>query len=636
MSNKSTPSPRQRPANQNQADESQLPAGHCRYILLLPEVKGQRCGCAHFNLNRNTPGAICECGHLSCYHISNGEPLSTSENQELSLIKQRLELLEREHVELHQLRRDFMMLQERIGQDHDRHREAIVRVSELEEQVEKVRNEVKDDVREAYHNLGRAWDSITDLMHSKKMAESHFRHVTERLHDIDSKVSHIGERQLELVDMDISLEGRIEDLEELEDRIEALEENEDAKQESSKNGSRNSHSNGSSSQQRTRTSVPPADRGESSNGHSTRSRPLQRSPSPAYTLDPSTPKAVSSSLSSSTHGPASAVTLPEAATPADASSSTPSSTNGHDRLAPSTKAATPSSTLLPPAVIAVRSAARANQTSSNELWTVHVSLLPTSTRPFPFERDTNAYKRCLSRGLHQMVAVNGSSADAFEEAITKSFGHILRGRKWAPLQALPCTAETLAGLPMLRPLDPSLLDERFDQDFLRNNCAVCDINGKIDSLYIAMRDRTLSWHSIRRLPVHIKNLEPCWGFDTLLDANDPFVDDEFENDVNSSEDEVMGGMPRPSAGDIVATIPSLKRAASEMSRSSSFGSATATSACASGAASGAAPTSAGATASTTTATATTSAAEGEGSRPKVPRIYPLPNIVEVRRGVKTS
>ncbi|KAL1900291.1 hypothetical protein Sste5346_002602 [Sporothrix stenoceras] len=632
MSNKSTPSPQQRPTNQNQVDESQLPAGHCRYILLLPEVKGQRCGCAHFNLNRSTPGAICECGHLSCYHVSNGEPLSTSENQELSLIKQRLELLEREHVELHQLRRDFMMLQERIGQDHDRHREAIVRVSELEEQVERVRNEVKEDVRDAYHNLGRAWDSITDLMHSKKMAESHFRHVTERLHDIDSKVSHIGERQLELVDMDISLEGRIEDLEELEDRIEALEENEDAKQESIKHGSRSSHNNGSYSRHRTRPSAPPPEGGEASNGHSTRSQPQRRSPSPAFTLDPSTPKAVSASLPS-TREPTNAITLPEAATPTDASSSTPSSTNGHDRLAPSTKSATPSSTLLPPAVIAVRSAARASQTSSNELWTVHVSLLPTPTRPFPFERDTTAYKRCLSRGLHQMVAVNGSSADAFEEAITKSFGRILRGRKWAPLQALPCTAETLAGLPMLRPLDPLLLDERFDQDFLRNNCAVCDTNGKIDSLYIAMRDRTLSWHSIRRLPVCIEDLEPCWGFDVLLDANDPFVDDEYENDINSSEDEVMGGMPRPSAGDIVATIPSLKRAASEMSRSSSFGSATASTVCTSGTAQGAAPTSA---ASTATATATTSAAEGEGSRPKVPRIYPLPNIVEVRRGVKTS
>ncbi|CAK7217984.1 hypothetical protein SBRCBS47491_003352 [Sporothrix bragantina] len=143
-----------------------------------------------------------------------------------------------------------------------------------------------------------------------------------------------------------------------------------------------------------------------------------------------------------------------------------------------------------------------------------------------------------------------------------------------------------------------------------------------------MRDKTLSWHSIRRLPIHMEDLEPCWGFDMLLDANDPFVDEEHENDVNSSEDEIMGGMPRPSAGDIVATLPSLKRAASEMSRSSSFGAATVP------ATATTAPTSAATTATTTTAAV--AAADGEGSRPKVPRIYPLPNIVEVRRGVKTS
>ncbi|CAK7240520.1 MAG: hypothetical protein STHCBS139747_001962 [Sporothrix thermara] len=447
-------------------------------------------------------------------------------------MRQRLEVLEQERVEL---RQSVSLLQQRMGQDTDRDREAIIRVSQLEDVVEKIRSESKGDVQEAYQNLGRAWDSITELMHSKKLAESHLRHINDRLQDLDTKVAHIGERQLELVDMDISLEGRIEDLEELGDRVEALEDvvklEEKDTLSTMNNGSHASHA-----------------------------------------------KAIASRTSAS----------------------------------------------VPPAVIAVRTAARNfQQASSDELWTVHVSLMPSSTLPFPFERDTNAYKRCLSRGLHQMIAVNGTSAEAFEKAINKAFGHILRGRKWAPLQAQPCTAKSLAGLPMIRPLDPSLIDERCDLEFLRK-CAVCNPSGTIDSLYIAMRDKTLSWHSIRRLPVYLEGLEPCWGFDMLLDANDPFVDEENENDVNSSEDEVMGGIPRPSAGDIVATLPSLKRAASEMSRSSSFGSATV-------------PTSAaGAPTSAAAATAATvSAAEIEGSRPKVPRLYPLPNIVEVRRGVKT-
>lgn len=37
--------------------------------------------------------------------------------------------------------------------------------------------------------------------------------------------------------------------------------------------------------------------------------------------------------------------------------------------------------------------------SGSQSWTVHVSLLPTSEQPFPFEKDTAAYKRCLSRGM---------------------------------------------------------------------------------------------------------------------------------------------------------------------------------------------------------------------------------------------
>lgn len=49
----------------------------------------------------------------------------------------------------------------------------------------------------------------------------------------------------------------------------------------------------------------------------------------------------------------------------------------------------------------------------------------------------------------------------------------------------------------------------------------------------------------------------------MLDANDPFEDDDHTIDDF-----------RPSAGDLVGSFPNLKRAASEISRSSSFGAAT--------------------------------------------------------------
>lgn len=242
---------------------------------------------------------------------------------------------------------------------------------------------------------------------------------------------------------------------------------------------------------------------------------------------------------------------------------------------------------------------RTSASTSSECWTVHVSLLPMSSLPFPFERNTNAYKRCLSRGLHQMVVVNGTTSEAFVSAVSTAFQSLLRNRPWVPLQAKLCDAETLQGLPMLRPLDPSLIHGNFDVEFLRAHCAVLDAHGKIDSLYISMQHHTLSWHALRHAPVFLTGLEASWEYDPMLDANDPFEDDDHTIDDF-----------RPSAGDLVGSFPNLKRAASEISRSSSFGAATGE-------------------AATASASATSSSAE---RRPKVARTpLPLSNIHEVGR-----
>src|SRR5204863_63561 len=44
-------------------------------------------------------------------------------------------------------------------------------------------------------------------------------------------------------------------------------------------------------------------------------------------------------------------------------------------------------------------AQQATENSGSQAWTVHVSLLPGASQPFPFEKDTIAYNRALSRGL---------------------------------------------------------------------------------------------------------------------------------------------------------------------------------------------------------------------------------------------
>lgn len=60
---------------------SSLPRGDCRFILLLPDVTGQRCACQGFRRNEALPGSSCECGHQACYHVpeSRGEGVSRQE-----------------------------------------------------------------------------------------------------------------------------------------------------------------------------------------------------------------------------------------------------------------------------------------------------------------------------------------------------------------------------------------------------------------------------------------------------------------------------------------------------------------------------------------------------------------------------
>lgn len=186
-------------------------------------------------------------------------------------------------------------------------------------------------------------------------------------------------------------------------------------------------------------------------------------------------------------------------------------------------------------------------------WTVHISLLPDMSRPFPFERDTVAYKRCLSRGLQRMVVVGGPDADAFASIVSRTFGHLLQGRPWMPLQARLCAAEQLSGLPMLRPLDVRLPGHRFDHEFLRKHCAVCDPRGKIESLYLAPRMGALSWKILKDAPVYIGGLEASWAHDPALDQPGPFHSDSRDDRPQLWAGDVTGMASKRTAAEISPT-----------------------------------------------------------------------------------
>jgi hypothetical protein len=105
------------------------------------------------------------------------------------------------------------------------------------------------------------------------------------------------------------------------------------------------------------------------------------------------------------------------------------------------------------------------------------------------------------------------------------------------------------------------VDSDYNATFLQRNCAVVDESGKILDIYISMSEDTISWAELREVSPFQSGLEASWIYDPYLDG--PCIDNGREgHEIN-----------RPAAGDILPTwSPSLKRNASEISRSPSFGS----------------------------------------------------------------
>jgi hypothetical protein len=100
------------------------------------------------------------------------------------------------------------------------------------------------------------------------------------------------------------------------------------------------------------------------------------------------------------------------------------------------------------------------------------------------------------------------------------------------------------------------------------------VNGNILDLYIAMRDDAFSWAELNRSPTIIGGLEACWKYDTILDGSSCLDESQTMKDPSDDSPNTDG---KPSAGDLIRTwsppATRLKRNASAISRSPSFGSA---------------------------------------------------------------
>ncbi|KAF4635342.1 hypothetical protein G7Y89_g2763 [Cudoniella acicularis] len=436
-------------------DDSLLPQGDCRYILLHPEYKGLRCACVRFALNRAVPGSMCDCGHQACYHTPD---TGAVERQELDALKAKITLLEEEL-------------------DRERHggRGGLVdRLGRLEELVEKIKGEHDAEFKAVYRGIGGLWHNVGAL--NKRLP-----YYDDRIEGLVDDIHRMDQRLIDVDDASMRVEERVDVLE----RSKARDETPISR--------------------RRKASTPPSLRDV-----------FTKTERRSQSFDDEGGMSPGSSMTDDT---------------------------SHIQL-------------FREKVASVGSDPRA--------WTVHVSLLPTSSQPFPFEKDTAAYKRCLSRGLHQMIVIPDSDSHSFQTAVNHAFSKILLGRVWEPLVARICDAKNLRGLPMLRQLLGDLIGHDYDVKFLRDNCAVVDETGKILDLYIAMSDDTLSWAELKDVTPFTEGLEGSWKYDQLLDG--PCRETDGSKSRATGQDNME---KRPAAGDIVPTwSPSLKRRAS-----SSFGSA---------------------------------------------------------------
>lgn len=459
--------PHRRPSIAAQPDDTRFPQGQCRYILLVADLKGQRCGCTTFSHNQSMPGVTCDCGHLACFHVKSSEAVSPTQGRDdIELLKRRVQALEQQ-VDPHSEHHGLGNVVHRLGQ--------------LEDTLDKHQEEARNDTKGTYKHISAAWQLVELLQQRLAKFEENQRTQSEQLQRAGKELEDLRNRNLELLEAEEMLEERVEKLEGTETLLSPAPE--------------------------------PSSRSfavEMSLGLSDNTTTSHRQCSSAHQSEFPLPTPISRRITGPDYG-----------------------------SAPGAEAVTP---------------------TVSGSWTIHMSLLPSRRQPFPFEKDTNAYKRLLSRGLLRMVAVGGADAESFRTAVTRAFKGALGGRPWEPLQAQPRDGSRSEGLPALRPLDKELVRRDIDAQFICQYSAVCDINGRPESMYLAVSGGTLSWSTIQALPVYVEGLESSWEHDRELDGDEP------EDTELSDKDQrlLLKGGQTPA---VRSSSPALKRDLAEMQTS---------------------------------------------------------------------
>ncbi|USP78338.1 uncharacterized protein yc1106_05612 [Curvularia clavata] len=154
-------------------------------------------------------------------------------------------------------------------------------------------------------------------------------------------------------------------------------------------------------------------------------------------------------------------------------------------------------------------------------WSVRVIFVPRKSQKFAFDPDSNAYRRCASRKLHQNLDFPSQDSSCFANRIETAFKGVLRGRPWMPMTGHRPADEPF-GRMALTLLPPDLVHRGvWDYPFLEDHCIAHDkMQG--DVLYVTLQYEDVTWNEIRFLPPVAGADETCWEHDEELDGSARF------------------------------------------------------------------------------------------------------------------
>ena len=163
-----------------------LPTGECRYLLLHPSEHNQRCSCQSFNLNRSSPGTICECGHQACYHVHHENSDNQPSPDALNTV------LDKFHTLVDRVKR----LEETLQNERSNRESAIQRERSMWEREVRI-------LREA----------LAPFYHSEKEMRRRMVELEDKVEGNYDEQVRLRERVVAVDDATMSMEKRVEELE---------------------------------------------------------------------------------------------------------------------------------------------------------------------------------------------------------------------------------------------------------------------------------------------------------------------------------------------------------------------------------------------------------------------------------------